>query len=136
MRRAPLLALLWLLTGCATLVNGTSIELEITSHPTDASFALRDQAGRVVASGQTPATVNVSRSSGFFQPARYDLQVTKPGYIAKTTPISTRVDGWWWIDWLLFVPGLLIDPFTGAMWDLQSPPLQELVVEVPYGRAP
>lgn len=133
MKRAPLLALLWL-SGCATLVNGTTAELAITSHPTDASFALRDPAGRVVASGQTPATVKVSRSSGFFQPARYDLQVKKPGYIPKTTPINTRVNGWWWIDWLLFFPGLLVDPFTGAMWDLQDPPLQELVVEVPYTR--
>lgn len=135
MSRASLVAL-FLLTGCATLVNGTNTELDIRSEPAGASFALRDGAGRVVASGQTPTTVKVSRGSGFFQPARYELQVAKPGYLPKNTVISTRIDSLWWIDSLLFVPGLFVDPFTGAMWHLQNPPVQQLTIDVPFTRPP
>ena len=135
MTRAALVAVLFL-TGCATLVNGTHETLQIRTEPDGVSFSVRDEDGREVASGQTPAAVTVSRSSGFFQPARYELYLTKSGYIPKTTPISTRIDAWWWIDWLLFVPGLLVDPFTGAMWDLEDPRIQRLAPEVPFTPSP
>ena len=135
MKRASLIAVLFL-TGCATLVNGTHETLQIRTEPDEVSFSVRDEDGREVASGQTPATISVSRSSGFFQPARYELYLTKPGYIPKTTPISTRVDAWWWIDWLLVAPSPLVDPFTGAMWDLEDPRIQRLAPEVPFTPAP
>lgn len=134
MTRTPLIAMLFL-TGCATLVNGTHETLQIRTEPEEVSFSIRDPDGRDVASGRTPASVHVARSSGFFQPARYELHLSKPGYIPKTTPISTRIDAWWWIDWLLLVPGFLVDPFTGAMWDLEEPRIQRLAPEIPFAPA-
>ncbi|HXZ86239.1 MAG TPA: hypothetical protein VEI82_12195, partial [Myxococcota bacterium] len=62
---------------------------------------------------------------------RYDLVVTKDGYLPKRARIQSRLDGWFWIDWILIVPGLLIDPLTGGMWNLIDPPVQVLTLDQP-----
>ena len=129
--RGSLAALLLLLSGCATMLNGTHDELNIRSEPTDATYALRDSGGKVVATGRTPGVTNLPRSSGPYRAARYELWVSKEGYLPKRGWIDSRIDGWYWIDWILVVPGLLVDPFTGAMWNLIDPPLQILTSDIP-----
>jgi hypothetical protein len=129
------LALL-LLTGCATLVNGTRAELRIRSEPPDARFELHDYDGVEVASGTTPAVVRVPRSRGPYRAARYDLRVTKDGYLPARTRIQSRIDGWFWIDWITIIGGFFVDPFTGAMWNIIEPPVQVLAPDTPFVRPP
>jgi hypothetical protein len=135
MKTVAVAALLFL-TGCATLVNGTRAELQIRSEPPDAQFEIRDYDGLEVASGTTPALVKVPRSRGPYRAARYDLRVTKDGYLPKRTRIQSRIDGWFWIDWITIVGGFLIDPFTGAMWNIIEPPVQVLAPDTPFVRPP
>ena len=132
MKRALAIALL-LLPGCATLINGTHTDVPIRSEPPGASFELRNQDGLLVASGETPATVNVSRSRSPWKPARYELTVSKPGYLAKRTPLKTRLDAWGFIDWLLFFPSL-VDYSVGSAWRIEEPAVQVLSPDVPFQR--
>jgi hypothetical protein len=129
-------AALALLSGCATIFNGTHAELQIRSEPPDARFEVRDYDGRPVASGTTPGVVSVARSRGPYRAARYDLYVAKDGYLPKRTRIQSLIDAWFWIDWIAIVPGLLIDPFTGGMWNIIEPPVQILTPDVPLSRPP
>jgi hypothetical protein len=129
-------AAILLLSGCATLVNGTRAELRIRSDPSDAHFELRDYDGVEVASGSTPAVVSVPRSRGPFRTARYDLRVSKDGYLPARTRIQSLVDGWFWIDSITIVGGLFVDPFTGGMWNIIDPPVQVLSPEIPLTRPP
>jgi hypothetical protein len=127
-------ALLVLSSGCATLVNGTHAELRIRSQLSDAHFELRDYEGHEVASGVTPAVVNVSRSRGPYRAAQYDLRVTKDGYFPIRTRIQSRLDNWFWIDWITLLGGFIVDPLTGAMWNIIEPPEQILTPQTPLGQ--
>ena len=133
MIRRWLPAQLLLLAGCATLINGTHTDVPIRSQPPGASFELRDQDGALVASGETPATVNVSRSRGPWKPARYELTLSKPGYLPKRVSLNTRLDALGWLDWLIFVPSLL-DYTVGSSWKVEEPPVQVLAPDVPFQR--
>jgi hypothetical protein len=133
MKRVAAAALLSV-TGCATIVNGTSADIQIRSQPPDAHFEIRDYDGLEVASGTTPAVVNVPRSRGAFRTARYDLRVSKDGYLPTRTRIQSRVDGWFWIDSITIVGGLFVDPFTGGMWNILDPPVQVLAPDTPFVR--
>jgi hypothetical protein len=131
--RIAIAAALLGLCGCATIVNGTHTDVAIRSEPAGASFELRDQEGAVVASGETPATVNVSRSRGPWKPARYELTLAKPGYLPKRTPLTTRLGALGFIDWLLFVPSL-VDYTVGSSWEIEEPPVQILSPDIPFQR--
>ena len=131
--KVALFAACLVLGGCATVINGTHTDVAIRSDPPGASFDLRDQDGVVVASGETPSTVNVSRSRGPWRPARYELTVSKPGYLPKRTPLTTRLDAWGFIDWLIFVPSL-VDHTVGSSWKIEDPPVQILSPDVPFQR--
>jgi hypothetical protein len=76
----------------------------------------------VIQTGETPLTVTLDASNGFFRKAKYKVEASKNGYETSTTEISARVNGWYAGN-ILFggVIGLLIvDPATGAMWKLDE----------------
>ena len=108
------------LTGCATIVSESSNPVVINSSPEQASFTVSNKAGVKVHSGQTPQTVMLDTSAGYFAKEHYTIAYQKDGYQAQSAALDAELNGWYWGN--LGFGGLLgflvIDPATGAMWQL------------------
>ena len=111
-----------LLTGCASIFSEQTYPVQITSEPSRATVEIRDEDGNVVYNGTTPATVKLASSAGYFDGERYTVIYRKPGYDDEQFVIESGVDGWYWGNLLLggLLGMLIIDPATGAMFDLPS----------------
>jgi hypothetical protein len=93
----------------------------VNSDPDGAQFSITDKKGREVYNGNTPASLQLKSSSGFFAGARYFMKFSSPGYADYSVTVSSKLKGWYFGNlmiggWL----GLIIDPITGAMWKLDK----------------
>ena len=110
-----------LVTGCASIVDGGPKTVTIRSDPPGAKVTIYDRRGREVLENTTPATVDLN-SGGFFRPRSYRVAFDMPGYRTCETGIDSRINPWYWGNFLLvpFSPiGFLVDPATGGMWTIQ-----------------
>ena len=110
------------LTGCASIMSGTTQDIEIKSTP-GASYTVKDRNGSQVAAGMTPATVQLNRGMGYFKAGSYKINLKKPGYHPRLVDVSPTVNGWYWAN--IAIPGnlwwmLVVDPSTGAMYKLNA----------------
>lgn len=111
---------LWL-TACCSIVSKSSYPVTISSNPPGANFTLKKANGLSMATGTTPATVTLSSSFGYFQPAKYVVEFSRKG-VTQTVPINATINGWYFGN-LLFgglIGILIVDPATGAMWKLDD----------------
>jgi len=107
-RTAVALATALALSGCASIVNGTTDHVEINSKPPGQDCVVY-QGGRSVAMQTTPASVAVERTSSSLLVTCGDTQAKeKSGF------------NWWTLgNFLVFPPGgtiigLLVDTITGS----------------------
>ncbi len=108
-----------LLSGCASVVSGRRADVAIHSVPSGALVSVRDNGGSEVATVRTPAVVSLNRGAGFLKPARYTATIEKPGYQPAHVAIGPSLNPWLLGNVVLGgVPGLIVDPYTGAMWNL------------------
>lgn len=111
------------ISGCASIISDSSYPVTINSSPDGASFKIVNMKnGMAVMKGETPATISLGASSGYFSRATYSVEFDKPGYDSQSFVLESSVDGWYFAN-ILFggVIGLLIvDPATGAMWKLDE----------------
>ena len=110
------------LAGCATVINGTTCSVTITSQPEDADVTVVNSAGKTVFSGKSPAVVELRRGKGYFQGEDYTVKFVKSGYQPTELRIARRLDGWYFGNILLggWIGMLIVDPLTGGMWTLDS----------------
>jgi hypothetical protein len=117
------------LTGCASIVDGGSAHVSVTTDPSDARVSVFNRAGEAVESQQTPALFSLKRGAGYFRGAEYRLVIQKDGYAKTELNLTTTVNGWYFAN--LFFGGLIgliiVDPATGAMYTL-SPKNVSLVL--------
>lgn len=123
MRKYYLLSLLiytTVLSGCASIISDTSYPVRIVSTPEQADFSITNEDGIKVHSGVTPSTVILKSGAGYFDGERYTINYSKEGYNPQTTLLDSGVNGWYFGNFLFGgLTGLLIiDPATGAMFDL------------------
>jgi len=108
------------LNGCATIISGKTDKVTFTSVPEHATFQIKDEQGKAVHDGNTPASVVLDRGNGYFDGQTYDVEFSAPGYKSQPLKLDTELNGWYMGN-LLFGGALgllLVDPATGAMWDL------------------
>ncbi len=114
-----------LFSNCASLFSKSIYPITINSNPNGATVTVTDKKGTEVFKGQSPATVTLKASSGFFARAQYQVKISMQGYAEQIVPVNFKVDGWYWGN--LFIGGILgmliIDPATGAMYKLDTPPI-------------
>jgi hypothetical protein len=108
--------LIFLASGCASIVDGGPKKIAIKSDPSEASITIYDKKDAEVWSGQTPATAKLKRSSS----AKYRVVIAKTGYKPAEFELKSTLNGWYIGN--IFIGGLIgmliVDPLTGAMWTL------------------
>ena len=81
-----LLAGMFTLGGCASIVSGGPQALPIVSSPPGATCEVVDaNTGTTVVRTTTPDTLTLKRDAGFFRPARYRMRFTREGYLPYET---------------------------------------------------
>jgi len=108
------------MTGCASIISGSTQTLTFKSVPEDSNITITNKTGEKVHTGVSPLTVTLKRGNGFFKSASYDVTFKKAGYQTKTVHVSGTVNGWY-IGNILFgglIGLLIVDPASGAMYTL------------------
>lgn len=108
------------LSGCASIIGDTQYPVAITSSPSNAHFEVRNQKGLLVHSGETPSTVVLPSSGGFFDGETYSIKYSMEGREDTVVVLDSTVSGWYWGNILLggVIGMLIVDPATGAMYKL------------------
>ncbi|WP_425918979.1 hypothetical protein [Acinetobacter sp. TSRC1-2] len=108
------------MTGCASIISGSTQTLTFKSVPEQASISISNKAGEKVHTGVTPATVTLKRGNGYFKPAAYDVAFKKEGFQTKTIQVTGSVNGWYVANIIFggLIGLLIVDPATGAMYTL------------------
>ena len=113
--------------GCATIMNGTTDTVNISSRPPDAKFSVvsvrdsgRDKNNRTtVITGRTPQNVTLQRKIKW--DSHYVVEFNKEGWTKLTVPIEEGVSGWFFGNILFGGPiGCIVDMVTGACVDLRD----------------
>ena len=110
-----------ILSGCATVMNEHQSEVYIKTAPNDAKFDVYNSEGRLVETAMSPKIVTLKTSTGsYFGGETYTLKFQKPGYEPVTRTLDSDVSLWYFGNIIFggFIGMLIIDPLTGAMWEL------------------
>lgn len=109
-------------TGCASMFGSPIHSVRIDSEPQSAEYTITDEAGAEIASGTTPDTVVLKTSDGVFKRGRYFVSYKSSGYQSQTNKLNATFSGWYFVNLFWSIPGLIgmlvIDPFTGALYQL------------------
>jgi len=120
-----------LFSSCASIVSKSNYPITINSTPTEANITVTNKKGLEIYKGNTPATMKLKASSGFFSKEHYQVKFEKNGYDTKVVPILFKLDGWYFGN-ILFggvIGMLIIDPATGAMYKLETEFLNETLTK-------
>ena len=114
-----------LLSSCATIVSRSSYPVSINSSPTGATVSITDKKSKEVYKGQTPAMVILKSGGGYFSKAEYQVKINSTGYAEQVIPINFKLNGWYFGNLLIggIIGMLIVDPATGAMWKLDTEPI-------------
>lgn len=121
-RTILLMCLSILFTDCATIVSKAVYPITINTIPSNAKVVIKDEIGNIIFYGNSPTTVYLDASAGFFRKASYFVTVSSEGYEEQLSPIPIRIgiDGWYFAN-ILFTGAiglLIVDPASGAMYKL------------------
>jgi len=96
------------LTGCASIMHGTSQEVGISSAPTGASVSING-----VDYGKTPLVAKLKRKDN------HVIKIELAGYEPYETTLTRKVSGWVWGN-IVFggLIGLVVDAMTGGIYKL------------------
>ena len=131
-------AVLMVGTGCASIIQGSHKNVQISSNPSGAKFTIYNKAGKAVEARTTPATVSLERSSGYFSKEDYRLVFEQAGYFTGETKLKASVNGWYFGNIVFggLIGLLIVDPATGAMWTLDPKELTYNLVQTQPGLSP
>lgn len=116
MSKLPLVvAALYALTGCSTVMNDRIQDVSVMSEPAGQRYTITDEDGKRVATGVTPATVTLDAAAGFFDGQTYQVAYEN----GPTVELDSHTTGWYWVGFCITVfSGLVVDPITGDMFTL------------------
>ncbi len=120
------------LSGCASIISGSSQKIDIKTQPSKAQIKIYNSSNMEVWNSVSPSTVTLKRGEGFFQGASYRVEITKEGYESQTISLSSSLNGGWYLagNFLFggFIGWLIVDPLTGAMWTLRPEEIKMTLV--------
>jgi PEGA domain len=114
-----------LFSSCATIFGKSSYPVSINTNPSGATVSITDKKSKEVYKGTTPATVTLKSGAGYFSKAEYQVKLSSPGFAEQIIPVNYKLNGWYFGNILLggVIGMLIVDPATGAMWKLDTPPI-------------
>jgi len=117
-----LIAIVIVLSSCASIVSSSSWPLTVKSTPVGANVQITNRNGISVFNGQTPATILLKSGSGFFASESYVLKLTLDGYAEKSIQVNCNLNGWYFGNIVFggLIGLLIVDPATGAMYRLET----------------
>lgn len=118
-----IVALLFSLSGCASIVSGGPKSLPIMSTPDGAELEIKNlRSGETILKTRTPFTATLERHAGFFESAKYEVLINKEGYLPHQSVIEAEVSGWYFGNILFggLIGLLIVDPASGAMWKISE----------------
>ena len=102
------LALTLLASSCATIVSGSKQNVKFSSNPSTATIFIDE-----VEVGKTPFEIKLARKS------EHSVMLKLDGYQTYETKLTKKFNGWYIGNILIGgIIGLIIDPITGAMYNL------------------
>lgn len=105
------------LNACSTVFNTTTQEVELKSNPPNAKITVDGKKF-----GTSPQVINIDRG------ANHIIKFELDGFENYETQLTRKVSNWFWVNALNgFLPGMVIDMFTGSMYHLLP---QKLEVEL------
>ncbi|MEJ5351956.1 MAG: PEGA domain-containing protein [Melioribacteraceae bacterium] len=100
--------LVLVLESCATVINTTTQNIEIKTNPPNAKITIDGKKF-----GTTPQFVNLERGSN------HVVKLELDGYDTYETQITRKISIWFWGNAFNgFLPGMIVDMFTGSMYNL------------------
>lgn len=109
-----------ILSGCATIFSEVDYPVTIRSQPSQMVVIVERSNGHVTHKVTTPITITLSAKKDFFKGEDYTIKLMRDNKVVGQTSLYSGVDGWYFAN--LVHGGLLgmliIDPLTGAMWEL------------------
>jgi hypothetical protein len=123
-------------SGCATIVHNGPRTLPVASNPPGAMVSIYDRGGKQVYHQATPFIATLPSKYKFFSGQSYRLVFEMPGYKTSELQVVPKVSGWYWGN--LAFGGLLgmliIDPATGAMYNLAPNKVDQTLTPETAGR--
>jgi uncharacterized protein YceK len=134
---SPRLAVAVLCSGCASIFSGTTQEVSIRTTP-GARYSISTVNGSQIAAGESAGTVQLQRGVGYFSPHAYKAKISKEGYQTKIVDITPGINPWYFANILLggVVGMVIVDPLTGAMFNLNPSMIDTQLDPLPDGAAP
>lgn len=121
------------ITGCATIISGSSQTVRLNSVPDGASVSITNRSGVKIHSVSTPTTLSLNRGAGYFKPEIYKVVFQKEGFQEKEILVTGQVNGWYFGNIILggvILGMLIVDPLTGAMFSLSPEKVDEALSAV------
>lgn len=98
----------FLFSSCATIVSGSKQNIKFSSNPSDATIFIDE-----VEAGKTPFAIKLSKKR------EHHIMIKLDGYQTYETNLTKKINGWYFGNIFLGgLVGLIIDPITGAMYNL------------------
>lgn len=102
------IVLSFIITSCATVLNSTTQDVEISSNPANAKITIDGKKF-----GTTPQVINIERGGN------HVVKLELEGYEGYETQVTKKISFWFWGNILNgFIPGMITDMFTGSMYNL------------------
>ena len=114
-----------LVSSCATIFGYSSYPISVNSNPVGATVSITDKKGKEVFKGASPTTITLKSGAGYFSKAEYQVRIFSAGYNEQIIPVNYKLNGWYFGNILIggVLGMLIVDPITGAMWKLDTAPI-------------
>lgn len=107
--------------GCATILGGGEREtVQLPALPSGQTVEVKNKEGLAIYDGPTPAPLTLKRGAGFFQSEKYIVTIKQNGAPIRMMEFNAGINPWYFGNILLggLIGMVIVDPLTGAMWDL------------------
>lgn len=110
------------ISGCASIVSKSNWPVTVQSNPSGAKCVIAKENGVQLHTGETPMTITLDSSSGYFQSSKFRVTCKKEGYQDSASEFSSHLNGWYAGNIIFggLLGILIVDPATGAMWRLSE----------------
>jgi len=115
------------LSGCATILHNGPRTVSVGSTPAGAKVTIYNRDNTLVRQETTPFIVQLPTQYKYFKGEEYRLEFALPGYKPAEVKLGPSLSPWYWGNILLggLVGMLIVDPLTGAMYDLSPDKVQQ-----------